>query len=183
MSIIEDALNGNTVAVGDDRRLRTQTVTIDEATRAAIELGDYFIVCNGSSSHASVTGYVLWFSNISTIQNCLIQSISISATSNGYWHLGKGGVISSYDSVATPVNFNLSSSKTAPITSYKGTSTGISFTTNPSRITGGHVLANSKWIEEFKGSLVLGTNNSIGVSWQGTGNVAVGIQFYMKDKS
>lgn len=182
MAILEDALNGNTVAVSDDRRLFTEAVALDEATRISVELGNYFILCNGGNGHTNATGYVLWMSNNSNTQNCLIQNISISADSSGYWHLGKGGSVASYDSAATPVNFNLNSSNIAPISAFKGTSTGISFSSNPSKVSGGHVTANAKWVEIFGGSLVLGVNNAIGVSWQGTGKVAVGIQFFMKAK-
>ena len=185
MAVLQDALNQNTAAIGDDRRLHTQTVAIEEATRASLEQGDYFIVCNGGAGHAStIDGYVLWFNNTSATQNCLIQSISISSSGIGFWHLGKGGTVSSYDLEATPVNFNLSSSKTAPVIVYKATSTttGIAFTVNPTKITGGHIAANTKWVEQLNGSFVLGTNNAIGVMWSGSGNVAVGVQFYMKDK-
>lgn len=185
MAVIEDASNHNTVAVGDDRRLHTQTVAIDEATRASLDLGEYFIICNGGAGHAStIEGYVLWFSNTSATQNCLIQTVSISSNGIGFWHLSKGGTVSSYDSAATPVNFNLSSSKTAAVNAYKATSTitGIAFTVQPTKILGGHIAANSKWVENLNGSFVLGTNNSMGIMWSGAGNVAVGIQFYMKDK-
>ena len=186
MGVIQDALNQNTAAVGDDRRLHTQTVAIDEATRASLETGEYFILCNGTGGgHSSVVnGHILWMKNTSISQNCLIQSISVSSGGSGFWHVAKGGTVSNYDVTATAVNFNLSSSKTAPVEAFKATTTSGGMTiTGTSMIFGGHVTANAKWVEPLNGSLVLGTNNSIGMLWYGDSTVAIGIQFYMKDKT
>lgn len=184
MAIIEDGANKNTASVDDNGRLLTNAIAIDDATRTSLENEDYFLVCNGGSGHPSAItdGYLLWLANNSFTQDCLIQSVSISTLSGGIWHIGIGGVISSADDTASVKNFNLRSSKIAPVTAYKAVSSAISFTANPSRLLGGHLLANTKWVESFNGSLILGNNNAIGVHWCGSGVVSVGIQFFMKDR-
>lgn len=189
MAVLQDALNQNTAAIDDDRRLHTQTIAIDEATRVSLDVGEYFLVCNGGGTsgggtHPSVltSGYQLWIKNTSTTQKCLIQSVSFSSSVNGYWHIGKGGTLSSADYTAPVVNLNLSSSKTAPVEAWRGYTTAISFSSNPSRFLGGYISAYTKWVENFNGALILGTNNSIGVAWNGSALVAIGIQFFMKNK-
>lgn len=183
MAAIIDPVNSKSAAVSNDRKLQTFAIALDEATNVSVANGDYYLICNYSSGHSSVSnGYTLWMQNNSSTQDCLLQSISVSTNTNTYWHLALGGTPSGTPNTATIKNLNLSSSKIAPVTAYVSSgSTALTFSTNPSRGLGGYILANTKWIENFNGSLVLGVNNSIGVL-VGGGYTMVAIQFFMKTK-
>lgn len=183
MAAIIDPVNSKSAAVTSDRKLQTFAIALDEATDISVTHGDYYLVCNAlSGSHYSgSSGWALWMKNESSTQDCLIQNISISTNTNIYWHLGYGGTITGTPTSASIKNLNLGSSKVAPVTAYSSTAAPLSFSPSPNMLLGGMVLANTKWMENFNGSLVLGVNNSIGIYLSGGYSMAA-IQFFMKDK-
>lgn len=179
MGALQDPKTGNSAEITNSRHLKTEAIAVEEATHISITHQDYYLVCNYAGQHSNANEWTLWMTNNSATQHCLIQNISISTNANINWHLGFGGAVSSYTSVAPIKNLNLSSSRTPPVTAYTG---GVTFTTNPVRVTGGHMLANTKWAETFNGALVLGVNNSIGIYLNAvSAYVGVAIQFYMRD--
>lgn len=171
--------SGQLAKVNHNNRLYTASVTKGMEVEAA-ENGDYYMVCNGTSHDTTQNGWRLHLKNTSSTHYIHVQEIQVSCDSAGRWHLGYNGIPSSGTDI-DPVNFNIGSTKQPTVeASYDGAMT---FSTDPSYLTGGRVEADVKYIENYGGSMVIPPGSSIQLSWNGdgAGTIAFAIQFYVEE--
>lgn len=178
---IRDGTGSGTLAkVNGGNRLFTSAVTKEEAVEAA-ENEDYYLVCNGSSHDTTQNGWRLHLKNTSSTQRIHIQELQMSCDGAGRWHLGYNGIPTSGTDI-DPVNLTIGSNKLPTVeASYDGAMT---FSTSPSYITGGRLLADTKYIENFKGAMIIPPGGSVQLSWNADASgktIAFGIQFYVED--
>lgn len=164
--IIDGKGRGYEAEVNSDNKLEVASVSRTEMTFHSERDGDAFIFATANHIDIPIadTVYgVFYLKNTSETKDLYIESVRTCSTAVNLWNLYKNPTTSTVidDQTAGVKNtLNFTSASTADVDVYQGTGTNF---------TGGSLLEN--WVndighstEEYGGALILGKNDSIGVS-------------------
>jgi len=188
---IEDGKgSGNRAEVDSEGKLYVKSVSETQESHIAHDTGRTFFLSSGASNHVTHTataagGYLLYLKNNSTTHKLYVEKIMLvtgtAAESFAVMKKPTLGTISNHN-VMTPVNTNFGSGNVADATAYTwneagngmgGLTSGTTMlTTTP--VVGATVLP-------IDGSILLSTNDSIGIKVFGAAEVSAAIRFYFKE--
>ena len=164
--IIDGKGRGYEAEVNSDNKLQTFSVSQTEMTNISQKDGDAFMFATANHIDIPIadTVYgVFYLKNTSETKDLYIESVRTCSTAVNLWNLYKNPTTSTVidDQTAGVKNtLNFTSASTADADVYQGTGTNF---------TGGSLLEN--WVnnighsaEQYGGAIILGKNDSIGVS-------------------
>lgn len=167
-----DESNGNSVAVGADRRALVTAIVEDEITHVSSEHASAFVLYGRRNFAAALTDESVFYmkytgSRLLKIHSITLSSDSANAKAEVFYDPAyvSGGTALSID--INLLNQNRQSSKTLDVVAYHGNVTLV-LTTDPNFEVLDVRLNHSSFEKQFKG-LILGKNDAIGI----IGSVAV----------
>jgi len=182
--LVDGTGKGYRAKIDSENKIWTRATTIPEATHISVNDKNYYILCNGSGHDTGTAGWRLHLKNTDPDNLILIQEVHVSSDGDGFWHMGKGGVPSSGTDI-DPISLYFSS-EGVPTVDAKYDS-AMTFTTNPSRFTGGrYAVSCGKYIEKYDGAMVLDSGDSLQLYWRAdeAGKIiSFGLQFFIYNKS
>ena len=163
---ITDEANGNSVAIGDDRRLRTSAVTENEIAYISREEESTFVIYAKRDFAAAATNESIFCMKYTGSKRLKVHSITFSSNSPDakvevYYDptYTSGGATLSIDSGIS--NENRQSSKPLEVVAYHGATTLVM--TVDSNLEVLDVRLNRSTFEKKFEGLILGKNDSIGI--------------------
>ena len=188
---IEDGKgSGNRAEVNSEGYIHVKAITETQEAHISHDDGRTFFLSSGASNHVTHTataagGYLLYIKNNSTTHKLFIEKIMLvtgaAAVSFALMKKPTLGTITNHNTM-TPINTNFGSGNVADATAYTWNETGngmggltsgtTMFTATPN--VGASILP-------IDSSIILTTNDSIGIKVFGAAEVSASMRFYFKE--